>query len=317
MVFTNTSEYPSTFDDVMLRNTYEELKHVLNKSEELFERQRESLDRSSKNMELVSQRALHAANYEGMDFSPLNASLNDIKLQIEQLSKETVPKAPSFYSNSNNQTFIRELFHFLITPLSQIETKTIIFNQDPHAAIENLEQLKRNFSTIKTCVEICKSVLSAYREVSFVSQTSDNLIQSLNDGVIAAANLYKESMGKDVAIQSNLPNNFKEYTNNYLLAILLPLIENAIKASPQSALIEINYGLNESGIRITIKNEALQLPTIEQLKTPGYSSKKDHSGSGVTIVRHLVEDQNKGRLEYLIEGKSITAVIIIPNRTKL
>ena len=297
------------FEDKLYRNLNEEIQHHFKKFEDMFHRQLYLFDdfQKFKGKHTFEEPSQIGSN----EFVEISNSLDLIKSSIKNLNVGAKIGNGGIYSNYNNQIFIRELFHYLITPLSQIEAKTIILYRDP-SIFEDIPRIQKMASTIKTSVEICKTVLSAYRELAFVVSSSDWSPESLNQSVIAAGNLYKESMEKEVEICSNLLDDFAPYSNNYLLAALLPLLENAIKASPTNKTVKIGFELGNSTIDIFIENEALNMPTVEQLKTPGFSSKKAHKGTGLLIARHLIEDHNRGALKFESVSDTLKAIISIP-----
>ncbi len=306
------------FDSKYYRSMNEEMRYLFEKNMKMFEelnyKQKDYLEHYVNKILVNTSGTSKSQSIDSKSLVSINESINELKKELQDIKLKDDNLSISQYNNSNNQLFIRELYHFLITPLSQIETKTIIFDENYNEISKDEKKFKKTLSTIKTSVDICKSVLAAYRELAFVTSSSDWSPESLKRSIIAAAHLYQESLEKQVEFIVDLEDEFSAYTNNYLLAILLPLLENAIKASPPSAKISLINKRSDSEIVLVIQNESINTPSVKQLNTPGYSSKRNHKGTGLQIVRHLVKEQNKGSIEFDVDGVNITTTVKLPNR---
>ncbi|MCA6362930.1 MAG: HAMP domain-containing histidine kinase [Bacteroidetes bacterium] len=304
------------FDIKIRQNLYEEFQHIFEinfrKLEELTARQSNLIESVIIKINSNSNNSPKQSNTDDRNIAEIVRAIHDINSKLDIKNDESLHEKLGPYSNSQNQNFIRELNHFLITPLSQIESKIIIFNQNPSLFFENEGKFKTAVSTIKTSVDICKAVLSAYRELAFVTPSSESSPDFLRSKLQDAANFYKESMEKEVNFILNMPDKFPAYSTNYLLAVILPLVENAIKASPPNKNILIAFQTLDSMINIKIENETQNPLTINQLNTPGFSSKHDHTGTGLFIARHLVEGHYKGSIAFEIDKNVVIATISIP-----
>ncbi len=110
---------------------------------------------------------------------------------------------------------IRELSHALNTPLSLIETSTA-----------NLDNSKNNveeyIKIISSSVNMCKSVLASYREITLLAESSSSWNpSSIKKSIDAAVEVYEKKLNKVVALENNLPENIDGFSSNYVISVIL------------------------------------------------------------------------------------------------
>ena len=104
--------------------------------------------------------------------------------------------------------------------------------------------------------QICKSFLAAFREVASVSRDAGAWEPaSLSHSLKAAANVYGNRVRKEFQLQVDMPDRLPEYDNNYVLAILLPILENAIEAVTRNGNVEMDSAT------ATVPGEIAAMPT--------------------------------------------------------
>jgi signal transduction histidine kinase len=219
-------------------------------------------------------------------------------------------------SQSNPDFLIRELSHSLFTPLSQIEAATISLPAKIPEECNNLD-IESSLHSIRTSVAICKSVLSAFREqISTSSTTVGWSVPSLSEMIRSAVLVYCEKFHKNIDVIISISEIEIGYSNNFLTAIMMPLLENAVEASPPNSNILVNSELKGNSYIIEITNKLIHQPISDQLYQSGFTTKDGHEGIGLTVVQHLLAIRKGATLTHLIKGKKITFAISLPVRVE-
>lgn len=212
----------------------------------------------------------------------IEKDIKDIKLTILQAQNGGLNKI-------NNQTIIRELYHFLATPLASIETNCILIDSKIGYTVKSKE-IYDYLNIINTSVNICKGVLNTYREMELLPSNISNY--KLSELIKSSFEVYKQKENKDISIDIQLTDSYNDLNHYYLMSTLLPLLENAVVASNEKSIIQIE----ETGNTILISNTYSGNIEIENLKKNGFSTKEGHIGTGLFIVRHLLNARNLGEL---------------------
>lgn len=113
-----------------------------------------------------------------------------------------------------------------------------------------------------------------------------------------------------------LPDIIEGYSSNYIFALIIPLLQNALVASPANTEVRISYkGIIEGLICIDISNQCKdEVPTIDQLNTTGFSSKSNHTGVGIQSVRNLISLVKGSTLNYQVESDQVIVTIKLKTR---
>lgn len=119
--------------------------------------------------------------------------------------------------------------------------------------------------------------------------------------------IFRESHNKkNLIIEININDTVDGFSNHYLISILMPLLENAVVASPKDSTIKL-YQPND--LEFIIQNKCTPPPNIRDLNTQGYSSKDGHKGTGLMIVRHLLGIKKQGTLSIVIEKNDVIQTV--------
>ncbi|MFF4509135.1 sensor histidine kinase [Streptomyces sp. NPDC001401] len=216
------------------------------------------------------------------------------------------PLSPELGSN-----LIGELAHSLKTPLAHIEVTIREWAKSTTSAAE-VEEIH----DVLTSVELCKASLAAFRELRQVSSAADSWSPtSLSESVQGAVSVYSARAGKRSTLELSLPDSIPEYSNNYLLALMLPLIENAVEASPDGEKIQLRFN-REVGNRIVFSLEnSVDAPVDgEILHTAGLTTKLGHDGLGVATVKDLLTAYDGAELVDSSRGNRFTMTIYLPGK---
>ena len=136
------------------------------------------------------QRLRHTINFENNKaIDDINAKLDTLNIYIKKSLKSATSNTSSAEAHGR-QNQIRELFHALETPIATSEMALATLK----ASFESLSELQDGkFDRIENALKLIKSILFAYRELTFMNIYSDentffslpdiiNSIPSLMDG---------------------------------------------------------------------------------------------------------------------------------------
>lgn len=237
-------------------------------------------------------------------YRPVLESLQSLSAKVDTLLSIQNDKKDMIGCNSSNILLIKEITHFIATPLANIESNCNLLidslNSNSKKNEQNIQWIKR----IVTAVSMCKGILETYREIYLSSKGDD--ICGLKELVNASFNIYTERDRKKLKLNTNIKDSYVSCSNYFMMSLLMPLLSNAVTASRDSSTIE----LIESNGTIRISNTYQSDVNITLFETDGYSSKPDHYGLGLYTVRHLLASRRLGKMKCLKENNRI--IIEIP-----
>lgn len=208
--------------------------------------------------------------------------------------------------NDDQDVLVRELSHFMATPLATIDAS--IKNLLVTVKTKNEDKLHENASRITSAVAICTGILSTYREIFAHGSAVNggNLITMIN----SSFEIFNVKEGKKLKLQLHVKEKYDGISNYYVLSTVLPILSNAVTASRPDTTVEVK---EKNGI-ISISNTYEGNIDINNFDIDGYSSKEGHRGMGLFTVRHLLARRKLGTLTYSIQGNRVIFEIpIIPS----
>lgn len=226
------------------------------------------------------------------------SELHNIRQKVDEIQKMLILLGGKTYNKQiADFDLIRDLNHFFATPFATIEANVEILNKTKEIDNSNLEKISNS-------IQLCKCIIETYRDCLTFSTHNSNIINSLKDTFETAYNTYAERNRKNLLPLNtdNIPVKFKSQNNHYIVTLILPLLENAIQAAPNNTEIKIDF--DESMDSICISNLCETMPNLEDLNKPGYSSKEDHKGTGIIIVKNLLSIKDRGFLETTTDEKN-------------
>lgn len=249
-----------------------------------------------------------------------NASDYDMYRLVETLSSEIVSRIQQgnnlvvngdYVSNGliiESREILSDIKHSMTTPLSQILTNCeLIKGSQGNSENEYVER-------IEDITKLCLVIISSYVEQARISKGFEDM--DIRQG-LKAMGLYKNEYHKEnVEIEyEGLPESIEGYTNNQVLTLLQPLIQNAIYASPDDGKVKIMYKSEDDNIVLKVVNKvAGTLPSLKELNTIGYSSKENHKGIGIQTIRNQLRLMDAKALSYQLDDDTITAVILLKRK---
>ena len=207
---------------------------------------------------------------------------------------------------------VSEMAHSMKTPLAHLEGVIELLRRSPVLA----ESEEANvLNEMNTSVNICKATLAAYREVTRVAdQIEPRATDSLGEALEAMHKIYTRQAGKRTKLEVTVPNLVGGYSNNYMLAILFPLLENAVEASPRTAMISITSEQDRNHIKFIVKNDVEHPVDLQRIGVRGQSSKPGHDGLGISVVKHLVSEHRGASTSFESKDNQFVFRIRLPRR---
>mgnify|MGYP003508397407 FL=1 len=222
-------------------------------------------------------------------------------LSIKKQLSSTQQELPFNFSD-----LIGNIKHSLTTPLSQIQINCeLLKSKDKNA------DAKEIILRIENASKVCLSIIHSYVEASYnISLPAflelDKSIQSY------FYMLLGENQSNMKLELKEFPSLFEGFSSNYIYAMIVPLLQNAVTASPQDETIIISSESTPKQYKISVSNTCKQSPpTLKDLQTQGYSSKQGHSGVGLNTVRNLLDLAKSGYLDFDITDNSVTVSIYL------
>ncbi len=203
---------------------------------------------------------------------------------------------------------VRELHHSLGTPLAQIDAQALMLNSD--ADVDTRKRVEQ----IRDSVRLCWAFLDGYR-ASVSSYGPDRV--SIPDAIASAVSVYSSAHGPPVTVNVEVESRIAGYTPGFVLAVLLPLLQNAVEASPSGRPISVTQANLPHATAITIQNECPEPPTASDLiYEEGFTTKPEHSGLGLAGARRLLEAlPGAGIVHSVIDG-TVAFTVTLPVRSE-
>jgi K+-sensing histidine kinase KdpD len=207
---------------------------------------------------------------------------------------------------------IREISHALNTPLSHIEAALLTL--EPQAtATEDGGDIQERLRDILTSVQACKSIIAGFREVILAARSTTTWSPpSLRGAISSIALLSAGAAGRGTTVTVDLPDSVPEFSNNYLVAVLLPLIENAAESGQSHSVISISSRRSGNTYFFDVTSKPDALPKSDEIYDDGFTTKAGHTGTGLSIVRRLISGRQGARVAHKITGKDVTFTVTLP-----
>jgi signal transduction histidine kinase len=234
----------------------------------------------------------------------------DLSLRLDSILS-AVTQSQEKPSGSAEQ-LIRELSHSLNTPLSQIEVSASI----ALSTIDGQDELAKSIRSILDSVEVCKAFLGAFRELVISGSAAVWNPKSIEVAVVSASKVYADSINKKITLEVDLPETIEGYSNNYITALVLPILENAIESNKQGMGVTVNFLQEGDKNQILVINEPQNEPGDDEIYEQGFTTKEDHEGTGLTSVRHLLSAYRGASLEHNFKTQLATFTITFPRRVE-
>jgi signal transduction histidine kinase len=227
---------------------------------------------------------------------------------------ERQPSA-SLSTNEPNSAMLAELHHALATPLAHIDATTSVLesasNGEP--SVNEHEALDR----IRSSVSLCWAFLEGFRNIA-TTLPDTRLSAPLDTALHAAMDVYAATYGTAPKLEIDVGTRVPGYANSYVLACILPILENAVEASAPNASIVVRQSLATSGAStIEVTSQPTSLPPAgDEIYRSGFTLKNSakHRGLGLAGVVRLISAHDGATVHHLLMPPKVTFTVTLPTR---
>jgi len=291
-----TSSIENSFGNVLMRKSIEELTERLAEQNDKMESHLEYLLHEINQVRI--QGVVGAEKKDGKYNRTMLEALQQLTAKMDTLMETENLRSTANNSSHTNIMLIRELTHFIATPLASIEA-----NSDLLRTCFNSKKSDKNLynylERINTGVTICKGILETYREIYLCTKSDDKF--GLRELVNESFELYMNREKKKLDLHTNIQDSYSTYSNYFVMSLILPILSNAVTASSDGSTIEL---IERNGI-VRVSNTYRGEIDVDCMETDGYSSKPGHYGLGLYTVRHLLSTRKLGKLKCYKQNKRI------------
>jgi two-component system phosphate regulon sensor histidine kinase PhoR len=220
------------------------------------------------------------------------------------------------------QDFIGNVSHELRTPLARIR----LFNEllmegrqtDPSKALRYREIIDRECRRLGFLVDKVLDFSRKKRNGRDLTRSELNLRQVIDDGLDSFRSLSDQGRFTLTEHLDDVPPVLGDA--NGLQQVLINLLDNAVKYSPEGASIEVELTAVNGVALLSVKDEGYGIPVAEQERIfgqfyrveSGEAQRSAGSGLGLSLVKHTVEAHG-GRVRVQSqEGRGSLFVVEIP-----
>ena len=239
-----------------------------------------------------------------------------VQKKIERASKAALLKEKEL--NELKSRFISMASHEFRTPLSAIQTSAILIAKQNEVGkeekrIKYVNQIKNN---VKNLVVILNDFLSlskleegkvvAHREVFDLINYSKNIIKEIS---------ISKKIGQEIIFSSAVDNLSINLDPKLLRHILINLVSNAIKYSPENSKIIVQIKETEKTVSLSIQDEGMGIPEVEQKNVferffrAKNAQNIEGTGLGLNIVKQYVALM-EGTVEFKSQANKGTTFLV-------
>jgi hypothetical protein len=263
---------------------------------------------SHENIELLSIFAMQAA-FSMESFTHLSS----LKEQMEKIKSRQSAIVESEKMAAVGR-IAAHIAHEIRNPLATMGLYAKRILQTIAKGQKNIDSIKHGADVIKLEVERLEKILSnvmdftrldtyikEYHSINDVAEDTYNLLK----------NLFQErKITADIRLAADLPLVKSDF--NQLKQVMLNLIQNAMDASGENGLVQIETGLKDSKVYFAVKDtgKGISPENIPKLFEPFFTTKTNGVGLGLAVCKKIVTDhggeilaRNKeyGGAEFIVE----------------
>lgn len=241
------------------------------------------------------------------------ADAKALRAAVAELKDAVGPRAldPAAGQDNSRRQLLSEISHALNTPLSQAEAAAVSTGRALEAADADRDLIDQ-LSQVPVSVTICKAFLLSFRLLATgATTTEDGSALELEPAVRQAAELYRARDDREVDFDISEVAPIAGYDSSYVLATIVPLVENAVECAPDGSTIRMRQSTDPESTSVSISNPFLEeLP--DDIYRPGNTTKPGHDGLGLATVRRLLHGAG-GNVIHTIDGNRVTFTVVFPS----
>lgn len=223
--------------------------------------------------------------------------------------------------------------YFINRNMHQIET--VMFNAyEMYDTIEKQgnDEIKTKALEIATNIhEIKKNYMNIYSGIREITEKDKeiNKLKSFDLFSMLFSNLNRNAIKKKINLKHNVRNNFYIRDSYYFLSVIRNILVNSIESFEEYDILEKSITFHENSsdefyiYKITDNGPGIKEINVEDVCNPGYSTKfnensgESNRGLGLYIVKEIVENIYKGKVEIESKIASGTEIIVYIPKAEL
>lgn len=223
--------------------------------------------------------------------------------------------------NELKTRFLSLVSHEFKTPLSSILTSITLLGK--YTQTEQQEKRDKHVNTIKNKVKYLDAILNDFLSVERLQSGKVNYnVESFPLSKIINEVVYDSNMllktGQKIQYPDNIDDLIIQFDEKTLELALSNLVHNAIKYSPEDSTIDLQVGIEQEKIVLSIIDEGIGIPKAEQKYIFNRYFRAQNAllsqgtGIGLNIAKQHLENLGAS-LEFLSEeNKGSTFIVRIP-----
>lgn len=251
-------------------------------------------------------------NLNNRQYQEITDKLNQILMSdTSSIDEDSTVENNAKETSDYAQSIVREINHCVKTPLMTVRSavKNILNSE----SVTELQ--KEKLETIISNISMIESIINGYRQLVVFSD--DNIHDSITTHISTVAKAINQQYNKSVKLNiKDFVDPDIAYGNNIVTIILLPLIHNALEASPVDGTITVKCIEKNKIYNISVENYCENSVAIDNLNQDGFTT-KEKGGEGLRSVRRISSALG---FEFSIKsyenGHKIVAVLKIPKKAE-
>ncbi|WP_160693172.1 HAMP domain-containing sensor histidine kinase [Clostridium sp. C2-6-12] len=254
----------------------------------------------------------------------MESSLRTKRSELIKLSKEELINKLLKLSEEKKaqEDFILNISHDLRSPLNIILSILQCY-KDEYKNIDNMEQSQKHMESIKRngykILKLINNLIDTTKlEKKHYNIKRENLdVINLIEWNISSIDKYAKRKDISLVFDTNVEECVMAIDPEAIDRIIMNLISNAIKFSPQGSSIYINTWKSINQLTISVRDEGIGIPKEEQeaifnrFIQSSKNNRNENSGSGIglDLVRYLTKAHN-GEIELISEENKGSEFIV-------
>jgi hypothetical protein len=234
----------------------------------------------------------------------LLSKLRQSKLESMRLQLQAEMNLQRKLQDNEVRPLLKRLMDNNNTLVSQLEAAVVLLDEELKTSS------KPPAERVQQSLEIYKEFVSAFMKA--ISVTGDSRSERLDELMEAAGEMYayKRRPGVQVNVSAPLPH-LDGYSNNYILAVVLPLIENASRSAGQGSSIDIKAEKVLGRFEITVSYVTDGVLSPGSAREAGIPTEPGRQEVGLFVVRCLVLAYRHAHFEPSYKDDKISFVITL------
>jgi signal transduction histidine kinase len=227
---------------------------------------------------------------------------------------DSSPTRDAIASELSAKVILAELTHSMKSPLLTLKGNASnlasLFPADGDS--DTLQRLE----DIVWGVRECELALDTFRQLVDDSSEVTRLgLLSLREAVAYLHGSTDRLLSRGTILASAVPEEVPGFSQDYLVTLLRPLVENAVEASPPGREVTVAIFDEDDVVRVSVDNAVEGPFDPDILGRPGETTKAHHSGLGLSVARRLAAMTPDGTVDAGLRDGRVVIRVDLPRRS--